>query len=242
MTSSGLMIAGRIESARLSLEPLRVDDADELALLLHDRDLYQFIGGQAPTPTELRNRFARQVEGVAPDGQAQWLNWTVRVRVSGQAAGMMQATVARRTLPVAELAWLIGVSHQRQGFASEAAAGMASWLGARGVRSLRALINPGHRASLAVARSIGMEPTSVWADGEQRWECSYNSARPAGLDVLPSNARAVRHVQDRLDSGRPGKSASNDRDMPSSLDGLKALAASRNVTYPGAVTLSAVAP
>jgi RimJ/RimL family protein N-acetyltransferase len=161
----------RLESKRLVLEPLRPDHADELAPVLDDTSLHQFIGGQPDSVEALRARIARQVVGTSPDGRAHWLNWTVRERASGQAVGTMQATVrSSQGRAVADVAWVVGVPHQRQGFAKEAAGLMVSWLRTRGVSSVRARIHPDHHASIAVARSLGLRPTDVVEDGELRWE------------------------------------------------------------------------
>lgn len=161
----------RFESERLVLEPLRPDHADELAPILGDITLHQFIGGQPANAEQLRARFERQAVGRSPDGRERWLNWAVRVRSSGQAVGTMQATVKNSERePVADLAWVIGVSYQRQGFAKEAAALIISWLRAQGVTRLRARIHPDHHASMGVARAVGLLPSDAIEDGEVRWE------------------------------------------------------------------------
>ncbi len=60
--------AAGIETARLILEPLRVDHAAELAAALNDQELHRYIGGQPATVEELRSRFAVQIVGHSPDG------------------------------------------------------------------------------------------------------------------------------------------------------------------------------
>jgi hypothetical protein len=49
-----------IETARLSLEPLRADHAAEMAPLLDDDVLHRYIGGRPATRSELRDRYRRQ--------------------------------------------------------------------------------------------------------------------------------------------------------------------------------------
>jgi RimJ/RimL family protein N-acetyltransferase len=167
--------ATRLESERLIIDPLRIEDAEELAPLLGDPALYAFTGGGPPGTTELRERFARQVGGASPDGRDLWLNWVVRERASGRAVGMLQATVKPRM--IAEMAWVIGTEHQGYGFAREGALVLAGWLRAAGVLRLRAHIRAGHRASEAVASAIGLAPTGTLVDGEVRWEAAA-SDRP----------------------------------------------------------------
>jgi RimJ/RimL family protein N-acetyltransferase len=160
-----------LESSRLLLEPLRVEHADELAPVLNDRSLYRFTGGTPPTVAELRARFESQTQGASPDGRASWLNWVVRERSTKRVVGTVQATVKTGdAAPVADLAWVIGTSHQGNGFAKEAAAAMATWLREQGVGRLRAQIHPRHEASNQVARSIGLEQTGTIVDGESRWQ------------------------------------------------------------------------
>jgi RimJ/RimL family protein N-acetyltransferase len=173
MESADCLTACRLESERLVLEPLCPEHAEELAPVLDDVSLHRFIGGEPVGVAELRALFERQVRGRSPDGRKRWLNWTVRERPACRPVGTMQATVMRsEPSVVAELAWVIGSSHQRQGFAKEAAGVTAVWLRTQGVECLRAHIDPGHHASMAVARSIGLGPTDVMVDGELRWESS----------------------------------------------------------------------
>jgi RimJ/RimL family protein N-acetyltransferase len=165
------MTGGRLESERLVLEPLQPEHADELSPVLNDFALHEFTGGKPASADELRVRFERQAVGHSPDGREGWLNWTVRMRPTGQAVGTLQATLtARESQAVAVLAWVIGVSYQRQGFATEAAALVVSWLRSCGVSRMWAHIHPGHHGSERVAYAIGLRATDVVEDGEVRWE------------------------------------------------------------------------
>jgi RimJ/RimL family protein N-acetyltransferase len=162
--------APRLTTQRLVLEPLRVDHADELAPLFDDLRLHVFIGGAPATRGELRSLYRRQVVGQSRDGSEHWLNWVARQRADDAAIGTLQATV---TAPngefSAEVAWVIGVPYQGQGFASEAAAAVAAWLRAQGAKTLVAHVHPDHQSSMGVARAVGLSPTSVVVDGETRW-------------------------------------------------------------------------
>jgi enoyl-CoA hydratase/carnithine racemase/RimJ/RimL family protein N-acetyltransferase len=165
------MAIDRLESDRVVLEPLRVEHADELAPALDDPALHEFIGGRPATRDELRRRFERQVTGRSPDGRHRWLNWAVRVRASGRAVGIAQATVKTdETGASADLAWVIATRYQGQGLAKEAAGLVAAWLREHGVDRLGAHIHPAHHASMAVARSIGLTPTDALVDGEIPWQ------------------------------------------------------------------------
>lgn len=168
---AGDLTACRLVSRRLSLDPLRLEHADELALVLDDPALHRFIGGMPPTFGELHARLERQVRGRSPDGHEVWLNWVVRDRSTGHLVGTVQASIhAEQDSHLAVLAWVIGSAYQDQGLATEAAGLMASWLRRQGISRLRAHIDPRHDASMAVAAAIGLHPTNTMVSGERRWE------------------------------------------------------------------------
>jgi RimJ/RimL family protein N-acetyltransferase len=154
------------------LEPLRVEHAREMAPVLGDARLHEYIGGRPLTEAGLRARYERLVAGESPDGSAGWLNWVVRERSGGAAVGTMQATL---TAEHAEIAWVVGSAHQGRGVASEAAAGVADWLRELGAVLLVAHIHPDHEASAGVARRLGMQMTETVVDGERRWELAFPS-------------------------------------------------------------------
>jgi RimJ/RimL family protein N-acetyltransferase len=160
-----------LETDRLVLEPLRVEHADEMAPVLADAALHEFIGGRPESADELRARYRRQVRGVSDDGDERWFNWVLRRRDTGVLAGTVQATVLRHDgEAIAEVAWVVGIDHQGQGLAREAAVAMALWLRSQGATVLVAHVHPDHAASAGVARALGLRPTDVVEDREIRWE------------------------------------------------------------------------
>ncbi|MFD9904498.1 GNAT family N-acetyltransferase [Streptomyces sp. NPDC059063] len=166
------LVAEPLTSERLSLEPLRVTHAEEMAVVLSDPALYAYIGGAPDDVDALRARYARQVAG-APDPAVSWCNWVVRVTADGRLAGTVQATVRPGDAAgglVAEVAWMVGAAWQGRGYATEAAGALVGWLrGHPEVTSVVAHIHPEHAASAAVARAAGLAPTDEWHDGEVRW-------------------------------------------------------------------------
>ena len=172
------------------MAPLAVADADEMVGVLSGAALYTFTGGSPPTLSELRARYARLAAGRSPDGREEWRNWIIRGEPDRAAIGYVQATIVDGGTR-AEIAWVVGLSWQRQGFASEAVRALVDWLDARGVTAIQAHIHPDHAASAAVARRAGLVPTGRSDDGERLWL----RIRP-GRDPRPSGpgspARAVR--------------------------------------------------
>ncbi|MET9881940.1 GNAT family N-acetyltransferase [Streptomyces sp. NPDC006430] len=158
----------------MDLLPLCVEHAGEMASVLGDVALHEFIGGAPLTAGALRERYARLAAG-SPDPADVWCNWVLQLRADGRLVGTVQATLtpARDT---AELAWIIGTPWQGRGFATEAARAVAGWLVDLPVGRLIAHVHPDHRASAAVAAACGLAPTPHLADGEVRWE--YGATTP----------------------------------------------------------------
>ncbi len=163
--------APALRGSRITLEPLREADADEMAPLLDDPRLHDFIGGRPATAQQLRQRYRRQVVGHSPDGTQRWLNWIVRRTVDRAAVGTVQATITGdANHRAADVAWVIATAYQGHGFAKEAARVMVAWLREQEVTAFVAHIHPDHAASAAIARSLGLVPTSTIEDGEVRWQ------------------------------------------------------------------------
>ena len=156
-------------SERLRLEPLTIDDADEMAAVLSDAALYRFTGGSPPQVEELRRRYRAQVAGTSPDGREAWHNWVVRLRSDGTAIGFAQSTVDRAT-GAAELAWVVGTPWQGNGYGREAVTALAAALREAGSGRLLANIHPEHTASQRVAEQAGLRRTGRLVDGEEEWE------------------------------------------------------------------------
>ncbi len=155
-----------IETDRLRLLPLRVDDAVEMAGALSDGSLYRFIGGEPPTPAELRRIYARWIAGPPRDGDA-WHNWAVRLVADGTLIGHVQVTVVGGE--GADIAWILGSPWHGSGYATEAAIAMIRWLESEGILIVTAHVNPQHDASARVAERAGLSPTDELEGGEVVW-------------------------------------------------------------------------
>jgi len=177
MTGPLLLRAEAMRTARLELEPLRVEHADEAAAVFDDVALHAFMGGAPASAEQLRKRYRQQAVGHSPDGSEAWVNWLLRRHDSGELIGTVQATVSPAAPRAdaagepcsAEVAWVIAGPHQGRGFACEAAIAMAAWLRRSGVTTILAHIHPEHGASVGVARALGLRRTAVVVDGEERW-------------------------------------------------------------------------
>lgn len=163
-----------LATPRLRLDPLRVEDAEAMTAVLADPALYRFTGGEPPSVDGLRQRYAAQVAGASPDGTERWHNWIVRLAPGGgvdagpgPAIGFVQATVVDGGR--ADVAWVIGVPWQGQGYAAEAATALVAWLLGTGVTGITAHVHPDHEASGRVAAHAGLAPTDEIEEGERVW-------------------------------------------------------------------------
>jgi RimJ/RimL family protein N-acetyltransferase len=155
---------------RLDLEPLVEAHAAELAPLLDDTRLHEFIGGAPLSAAALAARYARLAARRSPDGDQFWGNWVMRLRDTGAAVGTVQATLPAGgpTAGPAEVAWVVAAGAQGRGYATEAAGSLVGLLHEAGW-TVAAHIHPGHVASQRVARAAGLVPTGEVRDGEIRW-------------------------------------------------------------------------
>jgi len=159
--------AATISTERLVLTPLRAADADAMVEVLGDQRLHDFIGGRPAGQADLRRRYTRLAAGSGDPDQI-WLNWIVRRGADRQPIGTVQATVTRGGR-AAEIAWVIGVPWQAQGFATEAAQALVNWLREQGATVITANIHPDHHASAKVAARAGLTATTDEIDGELVW-------------------------------------------------------------------------
>lgn len=154
--------------SHITIRPLQVADAKVMADVLADQVLYTFTGGRPPSEQELRDRYTIQTQGQSPDGSAIWVNRIVTLGIGGPAIGYVQATVPVLTGP-AEIAWVIGRQWQGHGYASAAVRLLIEELCDRGVPEVIANIHPTHIASIRVAQTVGMSPTTKTCNGEVAW-------------------------------------------------------------------------
>lgn len=166
-----------IRTNRLELIPLIRDHAERLFPVLAEVSLYEYTQEPPPTSLEtLRGRYSFLQSRRSPDGSEVWLNWLVQESDSGEAIGYVQATV---TPGAADVAWVVGLPWQGQGYATEAARAMVFWLQSAGAGVVRATISSGHSASQRVAAKVGFLPTEDVADGEDVWILAAGQERRA---------------------------------------------------------------
>lgn len=193
---------GEVPIVGIALEPLRVEHADEMSSVLADSALYEFTGGDPPSRDALTERYRAQVAGPGRS-EERWHNWIVRRTDSDEPFGFVQATVVDG---IADLAWLIGVMHQGQGFAAQAVRAMVDELESSSVHRFTAHVHRDHRRSQRVASAVGLEPIgAVDDDGEEIWGVTRRSLLTRSAADLPC-VHALDHdsvFDGPPDSGQP---------------------------------------
>ncbi|HJQ00779.1 MAG TPA: GNAT family N-acetyltransferase [Jatrophihabitans sp.] len=166
--STGIVELPALRTARLLLEPITVEHASELATALRDDSVYAFIGGRPEPASWWQCRLAAWQRRRSPDGTELWLNWAVRITANMMVIGYVQTTVAEQQ---ADIAYVIGLPWQRQGYGREATAAMVDYVVAEfGIATVRAWIADGHIASQRVAQATGLAASDERdADQERLW-------------------------------------------------------------------------
>jgi RimJ/RimL family protein N-acetyltransferase len=156
-------VIGPIRTRRLLLAPLVAADADDLAGLLEEPELRQWL--RADSVESLRARFGGWESRISPDGTERWLNWAVRE--DGRAVGWVQATVRSAG---AEVGYATLAAERGRGVAREAVGGLVRWLAREGVALVEAHVAEANAASGRVAAAAGLRPGPRFDDDEVIWE------------------------------------------------------------------------
>ena len=148
------------------MEPLVPAHAAILFPQLRDPRLYAFLDSEPPNTVDiLETQYRRWEARRSPDGTQTWLNWAARLR-GGDYVGWLQATIYENRR--ADLAYLVFIAHQRQGFALEACRAVVSHVCSEyDAGSIRATIDPNNSASIALAKKLdltqsGNNAHSIW--------------------------------------------------------------------------------
>ena len=161
-----------IETARLSLQPMRPADAEDLFAIMRDPAIGAAMHEPPPeSVASVRARIEAWIRGPGPEAEERWLNWIAR-NESGDPVAHLAATIHGQ---VAWLAWVVGVEHQRRGYATEAARAVRDRLAEGGIGTFAASIRDGHEASEGVARNLGLRVTDEVVADERVWRTQEGS-------------------------------------------------------------------
>jgi RimJ/RimL family protein N-acetyltransferase len=147
-----------LESERLVLRPLTVDDLDELAALHAQPSFWWYPFRRGWTREETRAFLERTIAAYDDPGVSVS---AVVVRNTGQLAGyagLAIPTFLPEVLPAVEVGWRLGEQFRRRGFATEAG---AAWIRhgfeGLGLDEIVSIYEPDNEASGAVMHRLGFE-------------------------------------------------------------------------------------
>jgi len=159
----------RLETERLVLRQLTLEDLDDIARFVADPETMRYIGtGGARTRDQAGESLQRMIETFARQGFG---HFGLERKEDGAFVGRAGLNVwdpsdwSMTSLDEAdgpveiEIAYLLGRDYWGQGFGTEAAIAVRDWaLGVLGFERLIAVIYPENVRSIGVAMKLGMEP------------------------------------------------------------------------------------
>lgn len=151
-----------LDTERMSMTPVALEDFDDLARLWGDATFTQHIVGRGLTREEVWLRLLRDL------GHWQALgigNWSMRLKADGRYVGSVGVLDYRREMQPAmdapELGWGVGPGFQGKGLAREGLRAALAWTD-RDLAAPRTLcmIGPDNTPSLRLAQTVGYRPFS----------------------------------------------------------------------------------
>lgn len=146
-----------IETERLLLRPLTLDDLDDLAALHAEASFWRYPLGRGQTRDETRAFIERQIERAVTDPAAMT---AAVVRRTGELAGWVGLSVPRflpEVLPAVEVGWRLGERWWGRGLATEgAAASIRHGFEQLGLGEILSIYQPENTASGRVMDRLGL--------------------------------------------------------------------------------------
>ncbi|HET8941140.1 MAG TPA: GNAT family N-acetyltransferase [Rudaea sp.] len=176
----------RLETPRLLLRPLQLDDFDAWAELSADAETMRFLGGVQPRSVAWRSFLfvagGWSLQGFAP--------FSVIEKASGRWIGRV-GPLCPEGWPGTEIGWTIARHVWGRGYASEAAEAATDWaFRTLGWTEIIHCIHADHAASQAVARKLGSSPlrttrmpppfedevVGIWVQSSEEWFARHKAA------------------------------------------------------------------
>ena len=143
-------------SSRLEIKLVQKTLARLVWPVLKDTSLYTYIPEDPPSLEKLEDRYAFWEQRISPDKLEYWLNWVIFTKKDQRAIGDLQATVHIES-KVASIAYKVGSSFQRKGYATEGVTTMIEHLKSNyGVVQIKAWIDTRNQPSIQLVERIGM--------------------------------------------------------------------------------------
>jgi RimJ/RimL family protein N-acetyltransferase len=156
-----------LQTARLHVGALREDDADALFAYRADPSVARYQGW-CPATREEAAAFIRAQRLASPDRPDGWFQRAIWLSPDGALIGDLGVHVPSDPQGTYEFGISLAPSHQRHGYAREAAGALLDVLfGTHGARRVQASIDPRNVASAALLRSLGMRQEAHFRESLQ---------------------------------------------------------------------------
>ena len=159
---------GCVETDRLVLRDLELDDTDALIPVWTSSEVAQFMDDFGPrTPDEVR---AWVPEAMAACRSGLWpYSWVIALKDEGEVVGWIGFGVSSRPVGEVDFAYAVAPLHRNRGYASEAIAAVVDFcFNALGVASVWAECAVGNTASATAIQKGGLSPIGV-VGGQQQF-------------------------------------------------------------------------
>lgn len=146
-----------LQTERLLLEPLKKHHAALLYSILQYPQIYDYIPIDPPTSIEmLQQRYQKLERCLSPTNEEAWLNWAVRLKLSGQFVGRVEASVSSDRS--ADFAYVFGSQFWRNGYATEASQQVLNLLfDDYEVIEIKAQVDTRNKASIRLLERLSFE-------------------------------------------------------------------------------------
>ena len=157
----GPMLHQNFQSSRLDMKLVQKTLAPVVWSVLNDTTLYTYIPDEPPTLDKLEENYAFWEQRISPDKTEYWLNWVIFTKDEQKSIGTLQAGVHIES-KVATIAYKVGTSFQRKGYATEAVTAMIEHLKLHyKVSQIKAWIDTRNQPSIKLAERIGMSQIEI---------------------------------------------------------------------------------
>ncbi|MCX6124735.1 MAG: GNAT family N-acetyltransferase [Proteobacteria bacterium] len=166
-TFTGVFVQPGISTARLILEPITENHANEMWQLFSDPELHRFVPYEPLTLEKQRERCARWAKRRSPDGGELWLNWVGCHKETKEVMAHFQVGIKTSEDKIASIGYLVAKAFQGKGYALEGLETIFSYLrNELGIQEIKAWSDTRNIASHRLAQKLGMVQLEMIKDAD----------------------------------------------------------------------------
>lgn len=118
----------KLETDRLFLRPLNLDDIKAFSAYRSDPDIARYQGWGTPFTEEQAEEFIEQMKDIAPGEVGQWLQLGMELKSTGGLIGDVAFQIIKDSHRQAEIGMTLSNPFQRQGYGFEAVVSLVDYL------------------------------------------------------------------------------------------------------------------